>query len=82
MPLAKNGLLAGSILAWARAMGEFAPVLMVAGTDVGRILSVLAFLNMSGGNIELSFAITTFMVLVSAFALLTFKRLGGSVYIW
>ncbi len=82
LPLAKNGLLAGSILAWARAMGEFAPVLMVAGTDVGRILSVLAFLNMSGGNIELSFAITTFMVLVSAFALLTFKRLGGSVYIW
>jgi hypothetical protein len=37
---------------------------------------------MSGGNIELSFAVTTFMVIVSAAALLTFKRLGGQVYIW
>lgn len=82
LPLAKNGLLAGSVLAWARAMGEFAPVLIVAGTDVGKVLPVLAFLNMSGGNIELSFAVTTFMVLVSAAALLTFKRLGGQVYIW
>ncbi|MCS7263323.1 MAG: ABC transporter permease subunit [Armatimonadetes bacterium] len=82
LPLTKNGLLAGSVLAWARAMGEFAPVLIVAGTDVGKVLPVLAFLNMSGGNIELSFAVTTFMVLVSAAALLTFKRLGGQVYIW
>lgn len=82
LPLAKNGLFAGSVLAWARAMGEFAPVLIVAGTDVGKVLPVLAFLNMSGGNIELSFAVTTFMVLVSAAALLTFKRLGGQVYIW
>lgn len=82
LPLAKNGLLAGFILAWARAMGEFAPVLIVAGTDVGKVLPVLAFLNMSGGNIELSFAVTTFMVVVSAAALLTFKRLGGQVYIW
>jgi molybdate transport system permease protein len=82
LPLAKNGLLAGAILAWARAMGEFAPVLIVAGTDVGKVLPVLAFLNMSGGNIELSFAVTTFMVIVSAAALLTFKRLGGQVYIW
>ncbi len=82
LPLAKNGLLAGSVLAWARAMGEFAPVLVVAGTGVGRTLPVLAFLNMSAGNIELSFAVTTFMVIVSAAALLTFKRLGGQVYIW
>jgi len=82
LPLAKNGLIAGAVLAWARAMGEFAPVLVVAGTGVGRVLPVLAFLNMSGGNIELSFAVTTFMVLISAAALLTFKRLGGQVYIW
>lgn len=82
LPLAKNGILAGAVLAWARAMGEFAPVLMVAGTDVGKTLSVLAFLNMSGGNIELSFAITTFMVLISATALVTFKRLGGQIYVW
>lgn len=82
LPLAKNGILAGAVLAWARAMGEFAPILMVAGTDVGKTLSVLAFLNMSGGNVELSFAITTFMVLISAAALVTFKRLGGQVYIW
>jgi molybdate transport system permease protein len=82
LPLAKNGLLAGFILSWARAVGEFAPVLVVAGTDVGKVLPVLAFLNMSAGNIELTFVVTTFMVVVSAVALLTFKRLGGQVYIW
>jgi len=82
LPLAKNGLLAGTVLAWARAVGEFAPVLVVAGTDVGKVLPVQAFLNMSAGNIELAFLVTTLMVLVSATALLTFKRLGGQVYIW
>lgn len=82
LPLAKNGLLAGTVLAWARAIGEFAPVLVVAGTDVGKVLPVQAFLNMSAGNIELAFLVTTLMVFVSATALLTFKRLGGQVYIW
>lgn len=82
LPLAKNGLLAGFILSWARAVGEFAPVLVVAGTHVGKVLPVLAFLNMSAGNVELTFVVTTFLVIVSATALLTFKRLGGRVYIW
>ncbi len=82
LPLAKNGLLAGFVLSWARAVGEFAPVLVVAGTHVGKVLPVLAFLNMSAGNIELTFVVTTFMVIVSAASLLTFKRLGGRVYVW
>ncbi|MFA0768705.1 MAG: hypothetical protein OXFUSZZB_002033 [Candidatus Fervidibacter sp.] len=82
LPLAKNGLLAGLVLAWARAIGEFAPVLVVAGTDVGKVLPVQAFLNMSAGNVELAFVVTTLMMLISATALLTFKRLGGQVYIW
>jgi molybdate transport system permease protein len=82
LPLAKNGLLAGLVLAWARAIGEFAPVLVVAGTDVGKVLPVQAFLNMSAGNVELAFVVTTLMMLISAIALLTFKRLGGQVYIW
>ncbi len=82
LPLAKSGLMAGFVLAWARAVGEFAPVLIVAGTGVGKVLPVSAFLHISGGNIELSFAVTTFMVIVSSAALLTFKRLGGQVYIW
>jgi len=54
---------------------------MVAGTNIRQVLSVLAFLNMSGGNIELSFTVTTFMVVISAAAFLTFKRLGGQAYI-
>lgn len=82
LPLAKSGLVAGAVLVWARAMSEFAPVLIVSGTDAGKVLPVLAFLNLSAGNVELSFAVTTFMVVVSAAALLTFKRLGGQVYIW
>lgn len=84
LPLAKNGIIAGLVMTWARALGEFGPIMMLAGSTPGKtdVMSVSAFLNMSSGNVEASIAIVVLMVLVATLTLLTFKRLGGQGYIW
>jgi len=84
LPLARNGIVAGTVMTWARSMGEFAPVMMLAGATPGKtdVLPVAAFLNMSGGHIEAAVAIVVLMILIAAVTLITFKRLGGQGYIW
>lgn len=84
IPLAKTGLLAGWVMTWARAMGEFAPIMVFAGATpfYTETLPVAAFLNLSSGYLETSVAITVFMFLIATGTLLLFKRLGGKGYIW
>lgn len=84
LPLAKNGIIAGLIMTWARALGEFGPIMMLAGATPGKtdVLSVAAFLNMSSGKVEVSIAIVVLMVLVATATLVTFRKLGGQGYIW
>lgn len=84
LPLAKNGIIAGLVMTWARALGEFGPIMMLAGATPGKtdVLSVAAFLSMSSGKVEVSIAIVVLMVLVATATLITFKKLGGQGYIW
>jgi len=83
LPLARTGLVAGWIMTWTRAMGEFAPIMVLAGARFGTaVLPVTAFLNLSGGDLEVSVAITVLMILLATGTLLLFKRLGGKGYIW
>lgn len=84
LPLARSGMVAGLIMTWARAMGEFAPVMMVAGSTPGKttVLPISAFLNMSAGNVEAAIAIVVLMVAIAAGTLVAFKKLGGQGYIW
>lgn len=84
LPLARSGMVAGLIMTWARAMGEFAPVMMVAGSTPGKtnVLPISAFLSMSAGNVEAAIAIVVLMVAIAAGTLIAFKRLGGQGYIW
>jgi molybdate transport system permease protein len=84
LPLAKNGIIAGLVMTWARALGEFGPIMMLAGATPGKtdVLSVAAFLSMSSGRVEVSIAIVVLMVLVATVTLITFKKLGGQGYIW
>jgi molybdate transport system permease protein len=83
LPLARNGLVAGGIMTWARALGEFAPIMMLAGTmEENRVLPVAAFMNMNEGRVEVAIAFTLLMVLIGAVTLVTFKKLGGQGYIW
>jgi molybdate transport system permease protein len=84
LPMAKSGVMAGFIMTWARAVGEFAPVMMLAGSTPGKtsVLPICAFLNMSAGNVEAAIAIVVLMVIIATGTLVLFKRLGGRGYIW
>jgi molybdate transport system permease protein len=84
LPLAKTGLMAGWIMTWARAMGEFAPIMVFAGATplYTAVLPVTAFLNLSVGNIETSVAVTVLMIVIASVTLLLFKKLGGQGYLW
>jgi molybdate transport system permease protein len=64
LPLAKNGLIGGIMMAWTRALGEFGATAMLAGITRMKTetLSVAVFLNMSIGDIK--FAISTAIVML------------------
>lgn len=84
LPLAKRGMIAGLIMTWARAMGEFAPVMILAGATPGKtdVLSVSTFLNLSHGQVPVAVALTVLMVVISATMLMIFKRIGGKGFVW
>jgi molybdate transport system permease protein len=84
LPLARNGLVAGTIMTWARAAGEFGPILMFCGATRYKteVLSIAVFLNMSIGQIEMALSVTLILVIMATVALLTFRKLGGRGYLW
>lgn len=64
LPLAWRGILAGSMLAFARALGEFGATLMVAGSLPGRTqtLSIAVYEAVQAGNDQ----VANFLVLVTS----------------
>jgi molybdate transport system permease protein len=51
LPLAKRGIIAGSVLSFARAMGEFGATLMLAGTIPGKTDTMpLAIYSLAGSG--------------------------------
>jgi molybdate transport system permease protein len=79
LPLAKKGILAGTILAWTRAMGEFGATLMVAGAIRFKTetLPMAVYLNMSSG--ELGKALScAWVLMVTGFLLLLALRWIGN----
>lgn len=84
LPLAKGGIVAGTVLTWARAAGLFGPIIMFCGATRYKteVLSIAIFLNMSAGKIETALAVTVILMLIGVITLTLFKRLGGRGYIW
>lgn len=84
LPLARNGLIAGVVITWARAIAEFAPVLFFCGATRMKteVMPIALFLNLSIGNIEMVVAVCIVMMITSSATLLIFKRLGGKGYLW
>ncbi len=78
LPQAKNGILTAASLAWARALGEFGPILIFSGATRMRteVLPTTVFLEMSVGNIEAAVAVSLIMI-ASGFAVLMIVRLFG-----
>jgi len=79
LPLAKNGLLAGSIITWSKGIGEFGGALMVAGATRMKTetLPISLYLNMSCGELDLAIATATILILISLGSLFIFERYGG-----
>lgn len=82
VPNAKPGIIAGTILAFARALGEFGATIMVAGNIPGRTqtMAVAIYTAVQAGNKELAYlwvAIIVMISLVSILMLNIFLRRGG-----
>lgn len=78
LPLARQGLLAGIVLAWARALGEFGATLMVAGATRFKTatLPIAVYLNIGSGEIGLALA-SAWLLLVTGGGLLVLLRWIG-----
>lgn len=78
LPEARRGVLTAATLAWARALGEFGPILVFSGATRLRteVLPTTVFLELSIGNIEAAVAVSLIMI-VAALAVLTIARVFG-----
>jgi molybdate transport system permease protein len=80
IPLARNGMIAGAVMTWARAVGEFVPILIFAGATRFKteVLPTAIFLHIEVGDIQGAVALTIIMMVIALVALLLFKRIGGT----
>jgi molybdate transport system permease protein len=77
LPLAGTGLLAGGVMAWARALGVFAPIMVFIGTGPRvQLMPTCIWLELSVGNIEVSLALALVMLALSGAALLAVHALA------
>jgi len=78
LPQAKRGILTAGTIAWARALGEFGPILVFAGTTRMRteVLSTTVFLELSVGQLESAVAVSLVMVVAAAIVLVLVRGIG------
>ena len=70
LPLARNGLVAGSVMAWARAIGVFGPLMVFVGTSPRVVVMPTdIWLELSVGNIEVSLTVALVMLTMACAAL-------------
>ena len=80
LPMARQGILSGIVLAWARAIGEFGATLMVAGSTRMKTetLPIAVFLNISSGEIGIALSCALILIAVGFIILLILKQIGNS----
>ena len=78
MPQAKGGLLAAATLSWARALGEFGPILVFAGATRQKteVLPTSAFLELQAGRTEGMLAVSLIMIGAAVIVFLIARTLG------
>jgi molybdate transport system permease protein len=81
LPMARNGLIAGGVMAWARAIGTFSPIMVLVGTGPRvTVMPTNLWLELSIGNIETAVCIALIMLFMAGAALTIVHWLapGGS----
>ena len=81
LPQASRGMIAAGTIAWARALGEFGPILVFAGATRFRteVLSTTVFLELSVGQLDAAVAVSLLMVAMAVFVLLILRWLGADL---
>jgi molybdate transport system permease protein len=79
LPMARNGLLAGTILVWARSIAEFGPILVFCGAVRGKtdVLPIAIFLAFSNGELENGVALSALLIVIGALAIAAIRRWTG-----
>lgn len=79
LPLARNGILAGLVLAFARALGEFGATLMLAGNIPGRTATVplSIYTAVQTGESAEALGLVAVLTLLSGVVLVVANRLGA-----
>lgn len=83
LPLARNGIVAGMLLAWAHAVGIFGPLMVFAGSVRMKteVLPTAIYLELSIGRIETALAISLLMLFLAACVVAAIHRLApGKVW--
>jgi len=77
LPQIRPGIVAGATLAWARAIGIFGPVMIVAGAVRGKtmVLPTAVYMELSVGELEMALAVSLVMVAACIAVLLGFRLL-------
>ncbi len=70
IPLAGNGIIAGFVMSWARAIGIFGPLMAFVGTSSEvQVMPTAIWLELSTGNIEASIMMALVMIMLAGAAL-------------
>lgn len=82
LPDVGRGILAAGSMAWARALGEFGPLLVFAGATRRKteVLSTTVFLELSIGNLEAAVAVSLYMVVAAVAILILLRSWGERTY--
>lgn len=78
LPEARAGILTAGTLAWARALGEFGPLLVFAGATRGKteVLSTTVFLELSIGDLSAAVAVSLIMIMAATVVLIVIRTWG------
>ena len=79
IPDVSKGILAAGCIAWARALGEFGPLLVFAGATRRKteVLSTTVFLELSIGNLEAAVAVSLYMMFLAIITLWAVRFWGS-----
>lgn len=82
LPEARRGILTAATLAWARALGEFGPILVFSGATRFRteVLPTTVFLELSIGNLEAAVAVSLLMISAAVVVLVMLRHYGADPY--
>ena len=80
LPLCRSSLIAGAVLAWARALGEFGATIMFAGNRRGvtQTMPLAIYERFGAGDLDSALVLSSVLMAISVLFLLSVRLLGES----